>query len=237
MTSRKKPYPIPSISEERIKIIASGGMHSACITEDHKIFTFGCNDEGALGRKCEDDEDETVPKQVFLPENSSAGPAGRPVSITAGDSHCAVLTELGKVFVWGNFRDGSGVLGLVNKKVKEVQPIPLVLDEFFIKIASGSDHLVLLSRKGVCFTFGSGGVGQLGRGGRYFSDRGGRRGTSYVLQPAPVRFNAVRKAQTSGDVPNVSAMAAKPSNSRCEVEDVFAAGLSTFIVSHGQVSN
>merc|ERR1712087_1054803 len=239
MISRKKPYPIKELEDKKIKVIAAGGMHSACITEDHRIFTFGCNDEGALGRTCADDEEEFVPMEVKLPEDTDENNSGKPVNITAGDSHCAVLNSNGKVYVWGNFRDGSGVLGLVNHKSKEIAPIQLKLDEFIVKISSGTDHLVLLSKKGVCFTFGSGGVGQLGRGGRYFSDRGGRRGTSFVLEPAPVRFKAHRDTKRTrlrsnsgedqnrretiqGPIPSGS-----PQIPRAMVTDVFAAGLST----------
>ncbi len=31
--------------------IACGGLHSVVLTTDGKAYTFGCNDEGALGRK------------------------------------------------------------------------------------------------------------------------------------------------------------------------------------------
>ena len=242
MTSRKKPYPIKALEDKSIKIISAGGMHSACITDDHKIYTFGCNDEGALGRKCNGDEEEFIPMEVKIPtsdDQNENDEEAKPVFITAGDSHCAVLASNGKVYVWGNFRDGSGVLGLVNHKSKEIAPVQLKLDEFIVKISSGTDHLVLLSKNGVCFTFGSGGVGQLGRGGRYFSDRGGRRGTSYVLEPAPVRFREQKKRtrtrSNSGDTPNPSGGSAI-ARGNTKVTDVFAAGLSTFIVCNDQVS-
>lgn len=249
INERKKPYPVKDLADKNIKVIAAGGMHSACITENFEIYTFGCNDEGALGRSCADDEEEMVPKTVSLPPES-----GRPVNITCGDSHCAVLDEFGCVYVWGNFRDGSGVLGLTNAKSKQVCPVKLDLsNSFVVKIASGSDHLALLTKNGVCFTFGSNGVGQLGRGGRYFSDRGGRRGCKYVLQPAPVRFSITRtkisRSQSADDelnnetslIPSVSSgrtrksVSIVPKSPRYIVDDIFAAGCSTFIVSQGQV--
>ena len=30
--------------------VCAGGMHSVCLTSEGKVFTWGCNDEGALGR-------------------------------------------------------------------------------------------------------------------------------------------------------------------------------------------
>ena len=32
-------------------------MHNAYVTEKGEVFTFGCNDEGALGRKTDDEEE------------------------------------------------------------------------------------------------------------------------------------------------------------------------------------
>ncbi len=55
------------------------------------MYTFGCNDEYALGR----DNDEEIDK-VDLPEKT--------IQITAGDSHTAALSDTGNVYAWGTFR-------------------------------------------------------------------------------------------------------------------------------------
>lgn len=60
------------------------------------MFSFGCNDEGALGRDTSEEGSETEPGPVSLP--------GVIVQITAGDSHSAALLEDGRVFAWGSFR-------------------------------------------------------------------------------------------------------------------------------------
>ena len=60
-----------------------------------QVITFGCNDEGALGREVEDGS-EYIPRRVDIPE--------RIVQISAGDSHTAALSESGQVYIWGNFR-------------------------------------------------------------------------------------------------------------------------------------
>lgn len=39
--------------ESFVQVVA-GGMHTVCLTADGKVFTFGCNDEGALGRQSTD---------------------------------------------------------------------------------------------------------------------------------------------------------------------------------------
>jgi len=62
-----------------------------------QVYTFGCNDEGALGRITPDDDECTEPGRVEgLPEKI--------VQLSAGDSHTAALSESGKVYIWGVFR-------------------------------------------------------------------------------------------------------------------------------------
>ena len=60
------------------------------------MYTFGCNDEGTLGRDTSEEGSETVPGKVDgLPKI---------VQVCAGDSHTAALSADGRVFAWGNFR-------------------------------------------------------------------------------------------------------------------------------------
>lgn len=61
-----------------------------------KVITFGCNDEGALGRDTSVEESETTPDKVNID--------GCVVQITAGDSHTAALLSDGRVLAWGSFR-------------------------------------------------------------------------------------------------------------------------------------
>ena len=90
--SRKKPQLIKMMPNNGTVVqAASGGMHSACLTDDGTVYTFGCNDEFALGRANDDDIES-----VELPEKI--------IEITAGDSHTAALSETGIVYAWGTFR-------------------------------------------------------------------------------------------------------------------------------------
>lgn len=61
-----------------------------------KVLTFGCNDEGVLGRDTSKEGIETIPGEVKLDVKA--------VQISAGDSHSAALLEDGHVFAWGAFR-------------------------------------------------------------------------------------------------------------------------------------
>ena len=57
---RKKPQLVKEIDDDVVGC-AAGGMHNVFITKKGEVFTFGCNDEGALGRKAEEEEDCFLP--------------------------------------------------------------------------------------------------------------------------------------------------------------------------------
>lgn len=111
----EKKRPAAVILDEEIVDVIAGGMHTVCLTKDgnvsnfdckknrqklqdkfFQVITFGCNDEGALGRVTPDDELEFTPGVINLPDKA--------MQISAGDSHTAVLLSNGKVFAWGTFR-------------------------------------------------------------------------------------------------------------------------------------
>ena len=186
--NRKKPQLVKELPENVIQI-ASGGMHSACLTEDGVVYTFGCNDEFALGR----DNDDEIDK-VSLPEKI--------VEITAGDSHCAALSETGVVYAWGTFRDGSGVLGLETKKIAKT-PMKFSLKNRIEKISSGADHIAFLACTGEVYTAGNSELCQLGRVSKYNSCRGGRRGSDMILAPGLVRFGKRKELAGHKQIENV----------------------------------
>nr|XP_033812255.1 regulator of chromosome condensation isoform X2 [Geotrypetes seraphini]XP_033812256.1 regulator of chromosome condensation isoform X2 [Geotrypetes seraphini]XP_033812259.1 regulator of chromosome condensation isoform X2 [Geotrypetes seraphini]XP_033812260.1 regulator of chromosome condensation isoform X2 [Geotrypetes seraphini]XP_033812261.1 regulator of chromosome condensation isoform X2 [Geotrypetes seraphini] len=156
----------------------AGGMHTVCLSKTGNLYTFGCNDEGALGRDTSEEGSEMIPGKIELQEVV--------VQVSAGDSHTAILTEDGKVFVCGSFRDNNGMIGLLEPMKKSTFPEQVHLDVPVVKIASGNDHLVMLTIDGELYTSGCGEQGQLGRVPECFTNRGGRRGLERLLVPQPV---------------------------------------------------
>jgi regulator of chromosome condensation len=70
-----------------------------------QVFSWGCNDDGALGRNTTKDEDGLTSEKSETKPGLVEGLEGlRVVKICAGDSHSVVLTESGEVFGWGTFR-------------------------------------------------------------------------------------------------------------------------------------
>ena len=64
------------------------------------------------------------------------------------------------------------------------------------KVASGANHVVILTEQQDLYTFGTAEQGQLGRVSEHFSVRGGRKGIKLLLTPAAVRFKKIRGSET-----------------------------------------
>uniref|UniRef100_A0A8C5P850 Regulator of chromosome condensation 1 n=1 Tax=Leptobrachium leishanense TaxID=445787 RepID=A0A8C5P850_9ANUR len=199
---RKKPA-FAKLPEEIVQAEA-GGMHTVCLGVSGTIYTFGCNDEGALGRDTTEEGSETTPGKVELSE--------KVVQVSAGDSHTAALTEDGRVFVFGSFRDNNGVIGLLEPMKKSNVPVQVQINVPVTKIASGNDHLVMLASDGDLYTSGCGEQGQLGRVPERFTSRGGRKGLERLLVPQCIHL----KVKGTG---------------RVRFQDVFCGAYFTFAVS------
>ena len=108
--------------------IAAGGMHGAVHTHDNKIFTWGVNDNGALGRDTtwdggmreidgneDSDSDSEASGSALNPLEATptaiskeSFPQGiKFVQIVASDSATFALTDQGLVYGWGTFRVSS----------------------------------------------------------------------------------------------------------------------------------
>jgi len=175
---RARPALVKEV-QNAVEVVA-GGMHTVVLDKDGDVWTFGCNDEGSLGRVVEEEEECFTPGKVELPEKI--------VQISAGDSHSAALTETGQVWLWGTFRDSSGPIGLVTWDKLEKEPVQVKLDnrDNVVKIVSGGDHVAMLTQDGDIYTMGNSEQGQLGRVPEKFGHRGGRRGGQLLLQPDKV---------------------------------------------------
>ncbi|XP_076058734.1 regulator of chromosome condensation 1 [Oratosquilla oratoria] len=182
---RTRPALVPDL--EDVVAVAAGGLHSVSLDKNGKVYTWGCNDEGALGRKTTCEEDNFVPAVVPLDS--------KVVRVSAGDCHTAALTEDGKVFAWGCFRDNSGLLGFLEKEEIQHTPKQILEDIPVIEIASGNNHLACLTHDGHIYTSGCGESGQLGRIAEVFATRNSRhrKGVEILLTPQPIKVFKSRK--------------------------------------------
>lgn len=97
--------------------LACGGMHTIALSEDNKLFTWGVNDNCALGRDTvcdgslrdvdgdpEQQGDLNPLESTPLPIPADHFPLGTKfVQVAAGDSCSFALTDTGLVYGWGTF--------------------------------------------------------------------------------------------------------------------------------------
>jgi regulator of chromosome condensation len=121
----KRPRLNQLLSADKVGVvqIAVGGMHCVALTHSNEIFTWGVNDQGALGRDTaweggykdiednsdsdSDDEDSGLNPLESTPTAipSGAFPEGTVfVEVAAADSASFALTDDGQVYGWGTFR-------------------------------------------------------------------------------------------------------------------------------------
>ncbi|EED22452.1 regulator of chromosome condensation, putative [Talaromyces stipitatus ATCC 10500] len=178
----------PKLSVETVEVVqlAVGEIHSAALTHDNQILTWGVNDEGTLGRDTtveskktpidatsdngeEDDEDDdevelNLKEATPLPVDSSHFPDGTVFTqLTATDSATFALTSKGLVYGWGTFRDNNGTTRFSPKSTIQRAPalIPDVKD--VIKLVPGAQHVWALISNGTFFSWGNNEQNQLGR--------------------------------------------------------------------------
>jgi len=127
----------------------------ALSTSGH-VFSFGCNDEAALGRIGTENVAEPV---IQLPMGIT--------DIVTGDSHSiAYNTKENKSFYWGCYRNPKS--GKTTPKVIYPEPFATSLFEDpksklrVKKIASGQHHTLLLTECGKMFGTGDNTCSQLG---------------------------------------------------------------------------
>lgn len=91
-------------------------------------------------------------------------------------------------------QDSHGTMGLTLKG-NERFPIEILPNIKVVKIASGADHLVLLSESGSVYTCGCGEQGQLGRVAARTASRNARQGMGPLLTPGLVEFKIRKKIE------------------------------------------
>ncbi|KAG5361742.1 Protein pim1 [Yarrowia sp. C11] len=161
----KRPRLSPYLSKEIVDI-AVGGQHGLVLDSQGRVWSWGGNDLGALGRDTSghevlkdmdadesDDEDdpklnpaESIPALVDTEQ--------RFVKIEASDSLSLALTAEGDVWAWGSFRNSQGTMGF-SDKVK-IQDRPAKIEELsnVAAIAAGRDHVLALTQWGTVHTWG-----------------------------------------------------------------------------------
>ena len=98
---RKKPTLLKVLSDKKVVSVAVGSLHNLALTSDGRVFSWGCNDDGALGRAGQ----ENIPLPIATFDEV-------PIKkISVGDCHSAFLDFAGRLWLCGTYKDSSGHLG------------------------------------------------------------------------------------------------------------------------------
>ncbi|KAJ1305889.1 hypothetical protein OPQ81_010609 [Rhizoctonia solani] len=159
-----------------VETLAAGGLHTLAVDEAGKVWTWGTNDDGALGRMVEgpDPEDPTKAIDSDLAESTPTvlktlvDEGFRAVSVAAGNNVSLALGTDGQLRAWGSFRSNEGAFGFDGKPGSpRIQYLPTVLEQLtrdvFVQIACGGDHCLALTDTGYVYVWGTGEQYQLGR--------------------------------------------------------------------------
>ncbi|KAJ0682405.1 putative regulator of chromosome condensation 1/beta-lactamase-inhibitor protein II [Helianthus annuus] len=140
-----KPQPIPGLEGVCVVQIASGGYHSLALTDEGRVLSWGYGGHGQLGHFST--QNQPVPTVIESIASEKV------VYIACGGSSSAAVTDDGKLYMWGNAKDGQlGVPGL-----QEIQTFPIEVkflkdddslgSHNVVAVAIGASHaLCLVSR-------------------------------------------------------------------------------------------
>lgn len=152
--STNKPLENTFFKNKQIVKIATGKLHTLVLCENNELYSWGVNDDCALGRE----GDESVPELVDFKYNI--------VDICCGASYSAILTDKGNVFGCGTFKSSSGVFGFdkdnkFQSEFKKIENLKKIQGMY-----GGENHIIMIDRSNNLWAFGANESGQLGRANR-----------------------------------------------------------------------
>ncbi|CAI5705912.1 unnamed protein product [Peronospora effusa] len=146
----------------RVVQIACGYQHTALVTDDRHLYTYGHGKCGRLGHGTE--EACTEPRVVgyFASLIAAEGvDVGGILDVSCGRKHTMVVTASGDLYGFG--LSEAGRLGTC-KTGSSLYPSRVMDLQNVAAVACGREHTLALTRKGRVFSFGAGLGGRLGNG-------------------------------------------------------------------------
>jgi RCC1 and BTB domain-containing protein len=131
-----EPIMITALQGMQIVDVATGGFHSAALTDQGLLYTWGGGDKGQLGHG--DENSQNMPMAV------EALRGKRVVKVSTGMHHTMALLDNGDVYSWG-----SGEYGRLGHDDEQMQTTPLLVDQLIGKgvkeISAGGFHSMALA--------------------------------------------------------------------------------------------
>jgi alpha-tubulin suppressor-like RCC1 family protein len=139
--------------------ISAGAWHSACVTEEFQVFTWGLGTDGQLGMNPKRDFSFTKNYETndfFLqkPKLVEKLDGKKAISVHCGGNFTVVRTEDLRVFAFGYGKDGALGNGLRDSTYNP-QEVTSLNGVSLKKIVCGFNHCLALSGKGQVFSWGN----------------------------------------------------------------------------------
>jgi RCC1 and BTB domain-containing protein len=125
------PRQVESLFGKNPTQISCGGFHTAVVTEDGHLYTFGGGEHGQLGHN--DRVNKLKPTLVQALDDVFIS------QITCGWSHSVALDVKGRVYTWGNSDHGKLGHGS-SRKVAVPQIVDKLKDYRVVRVASYNEH-------------------------------------------------------------------------------------------------
>ncbi|KAK6187712.1 hypothetical protein SNE40_005676 [Patella caerulea] len=134
------PHHVSSIPE-KVKAVSCGGSHTAVVTVDGKVYTFGDGSNGQLGRG-------TSELQLWTPKCVELG--FKAVDVSCGENFTAIISENGFLYTCGNGRHGRLAQEQDSYSNQFIPQRVNRFRQFFVhKVACGGCHMIVSATKHV----------------------------------------------------------------------------------------
>ncbi|OQR87502.1 hypothetical protein THRCLA_10453 [Thraustotheca clavata] len=161
----KNPQKIREIPQAHFTSIASGGYHSAAITDSGSLYMWGRNFEGQLGHAMHcmtREQNEAKYGVVHHPKHVDDFLKKLCKQIACGDKFSIILTENGEVYACGEGQMGQLGQGRCTKLMHPMLTLLAEKHDLFVQVACGWAHALALTGSGRLFAWGFNHYGQLG---------------------------------------------------------------------------
>ncbi|KDO32822.1 hypothetical protein SPRG_02515 [Saprolegnia parasitica CBS 223.65] len=147
------PCAVDELKDKSIMQIAACGFHTAALSDEGELYTFG---EGKFGRLGHNSERNQLVARVVETLHGK-----RIKQVACGGFHTAAVTDTGEIYTWGGGEHGQlGHGDKVNKTIPSL--VKHLADKVVVQITCGWSHTVALTENGEVYTWGNGDHGKLG---------------------------------------------------------------------------
>lgn len=159
------PARVDALHMHDIVQVAAAKFHSAAVTQDGKLFTWGWGRGGRLGHPefhIHSGNSAVIQPQLVASLFSSNK---RVIRVAAAKHHTLVMTSDGELFTMGSNRYGQLGYSTGNLSSQaEPRKVTSLRSHVIVRIAAANKHSVAVGSDGGVFTWGSNACGQLGYG-------------------------------------------------------------------------